>query len=97
MMVEYREEILAKIKAAYKKFATAKERSVKYTASDQPTKASEWTGKMKSAERDLNLAFGQLPEVRLAQVDMDAIEFAKSLLEPRAPKVLPGQRDFLGE
>lgn len=96
MEVDSRERVLKDMKSAYGKYATARKMRDKYTASGQSQKASEWTGKMRSAERDLELAYKKLPEVQHGATRMNAVTFAESLVTRKPPKHLPAQTDFLG-
>ena len=77
---QYRRRLISNIRCAYQKLIEARAKVAKYTAAKNKVKRAEWAGRAKSAARNLDEAFKSLPEVKAGPVDMDAMSFAKSLI-----------------
>jgi hypothetical protein len=93
---QLRESIFTEIKSAYREILAAEKRVGGGKLTDK--KQQEWSLRLGDAVKRLHYAFGRLPEVQLSAVDMTDREFAKLLIEePKSPRFLPEQTDFLAE
>jgi hypothetical protein len=89
---EYRNKLTGEIAAAYRKIVTLEKKMSRPSATD--SKREEWNRQLVDLKRKLHLAFDKLPEVRLTNLDMTAIEFAKELITKKPnPKFLASQME----
>lgn len=72
--VQYRNNLIEKIRSSYGRVITARQRIKKYKE-----KLAAWEGRLTDAAESLETSFGKLPEVKAGPVDMNAMRFAKSL------------------
>lgn len=95
--MEYRMTLISRIKKAYRTIVAMEEKLSRPNATTE--KKKEWEFQLHQSQRELQLAFKELPEVRLSQVNMTAVEFAKELVEKKPnPKFLKNQTEaFLDE